>query len=339
MALSLIIFMSTLYLAYAYQIWSNKIISRQVSSPNVVEEINLRSFSYEQLVLATKNFEEEIGRGGSGRVYKGSINSGKEVAVKKLIKMVEEGESEFRNEMKIIGRTHHKNLVQLVGFCTEGSNGLLVYEFMKNGSLANLLFTSEQRPSWNERRRIALEISKGIHYLHDECETRIIHCDIKPQNILMDESWTAKISDFGLSKLLKPDQTRTYTILRGTRGYTAPEWHSNNSPITVKSDVYSFGVMLLEIVCCRKNMDETLRDEEVVLIDWAYHCYEAGEVQNLVIEADHEDMEELEKMVKIGLWCVETEFSLRPTMKQVILMMEGFVATPPPPSPYSSIRG
>ncbi|KAH9717695.1 non-specific serine/threonine protein kinase [Citrus sinensis] len=339
MALSLIIFMSTLYLAYAYQIWSNKIISRQVSSPNVVEEINLRSFSYEQLVLATKNFEEEIGRGGSGRVYKGSINSGKEVAVKKLIKMVEEGESEFRNEMKIIGRTHHKNLVQLVGFCTEGSNGLLVYEFMKNGSLANLLFTSEQRPSWNERRRIALEIAKGIHYLHDECETRIIHCDIKPQNILMDESWTAKISDFGLSKLLKPDQTRTYTILRGTRGYRAPEWHSNNSPITVKSDVYSFGVMLLEIVCCRKNMDETLRDEEVVLIDWAYHCYEAGEVQNLVIEADHVDMEELEKMVKIGLWCVETEFSLRPTMKQVILMMEGFVATPPPPSPYSSIRG
>ncbi|KAK9230321.1 hypothetical protein WN944_023288 [Citrus x changshan-huyou] len=339
MALSLIIFMSTLYLAYAYQIWSNKIISRQVSSPNVVEEINLRSFSYEQLVLATKNFEEEIGRGGSGRVYKGSINGGKEVAVKKLIKMVEEGESEFRNEIKIVGRTHHKNLVQLVGFCTEGSNRLLVYEFMKNGSLANLLFTSEQRPSWNERRRIALEIAKGIHYLHDECETRIIHCDIKPQNILMDESWTAKISDFGLSKLLKPDQTRTYTILRGTRGYRAPEWHSNNSPITVKSDVYSFGVMLLEIVCCRKNMDETLRDEEVVLIDWAYHCYEAGEVQNLVIEADHVDMEELEKMVKIGLWCVETEFSLRPTMKQVILMMEGFVATPPPPSPYSSIRG
>ncbi|KAL9462354.1 hypothetical protein AB3S75_000373 [Citrus x aurantiifolia] len=242
--------------------------------------------------------------------------------------------------MKIIGRTHHKNLVQLAGFCTEGSNRLLVYEFMKNGSLANLLFTSEQRPSWNERRRIALEIAKGIHYLHDECETRIIHCDIKPQNIHMDESWTAKISDFGLSKLLKPDQTRTYTILRGTRGYTAPEWHSNNSPITVKSDVYSFGVMLLEIVCCRKNMDEKLRDEEVVLIDWAYHCYEAGEVQNLVIEEDHVDMEELEKMVKIGLWCVETEFSLRPTMKQVILMMEGFVATPPPPSPYSSsIRG
>ncbi|KAL9459453.1 hypothetical protein AB3S75_002785 [Citrus x aurantiifolia] len=149
-----------------------------------------------------------------------------------------------------------------------------------------------------------------------------------------------EISDFGLSKLLKPDQTRAYTIFRATRGYTAPEWHSNNSPITVKSDVYSFGVMLLEIVCCRKNMDETLRDEEVVLIDWAYHCYEAGEVQNLVIEEDHVDMEELEKMVKIGLWCVETEFSLRPTMKQAILMMEGFVATPPPASPYSSfIRG
>ncbi|KAH9717735.1 non-specific serine/threonine protein kinase [Citrus sinensis] len=261
---SLIIFFSTLYFVLAHQMWSYKIISRQVSSPDVFEEIKLRSFSYEQIVLATENFKEEIGRGGSGRVYKGCINGGKEIAVKKLIKIVEEGESEFRNEMKIIGRIHHKNLVDLVGFCSEGSNRLLV---------------AEQRPSWSERRRIALEIAEGLHYLHDECETRIIHCDIKPHNILMDESWKAKISDFGLSKLLKTDQTRTYTVLRGTRGYTAPEWHSRNNPITVKADVYSFGVMLLEIVCCRKNVDESLRDDEIVLIDWAYQCYEAGELQ------------------------------------------------------------
>lgn len=307
-------------------------------SPDVVQEISLRSFSYEQLVSATENFKEEIGRGGSGRVFKGYINGGKEIAVKKLIKLVEEGEMEFRNEMKIIGRTHHKNLVHLVGFCSEGSNRLLVYEFMKNGSLGDLLFKSEERVNWSERRRIALEIANGLHYLHDECETRIIHCDIKPQNILMDESRTAKISDFGLSKLLKPDQTRTYTMARGTRGYAAPEWYNNNAPITSKADVYSFGVMLLEIICCRKKVDASLRDEEVVLVDWVYQCYRAGELQLLKSEELDASMEEFEKMVKIGLWCVEPELSLRPAMKQVISMMEGIVVTPPPLS-YSSVRG
>ncbi|ESR41063.1 hypothetical protein CICLE_v10027475mg [Citrus x clementina] len=327
-AFSLIIFFSTLYFVLAHQMWSYKIISRQVSSPDVFEEIKLRSFSYEQIVLASENFKEEIGRGGSGRVYKGCINGGKEIAVKKLIKIVEEGESEFRNEMKIIGRIHHKNLVDLVGFCSEGSNRLLVYEFMRNGSLGNLLFRAEQRLSWSERRRIALEIMEGLHYLHDECETRIIHCDIKPHNILMDESWKAKISDFGLSKLLKTDQTRTYTVLRGTRGYTAPELHSRNNRITVKADVYSFGVMLLEIVCCRKNVDESLRDDEIVLIDWAHQCYEAGELQNLVSDQEDVNMEEFENLVKIGLWCVECELNLRPTMKQVIWMMEGIVVIP-----------
>ncbi|KAJ4715255.1 Receptor-like protein kinase 1 [Melia azedarach] len=342
-AFSLLVFMFTGYLVYAHQVWSYKIISRQASnSQDVGGEINLRSFSYRQLVTATDNFKEEIGRGGSGRVYKGSLavnnNGGKEIAVKRLIKMVEDGENEFLNEMRIIGRTHHKNLVNLVGFCSEGSNRLLVYEFMKNGSLENLLFKANKRPSWNERRRIALEIAKGIHYLHEECQTRIIHCDIKPHNILMDECWTAKISDFGLSKLLKPDQTRTYTVARGTRGYAAPEWHGNNLPITVKADVYSYGVMLLEIICCRKKMDASLRDEEIILMDWVCQCYEADEFEKLVQEEDDVEMKEFETMVKIGLLCVENELTLRPTMKEVISMMEGILVTPPPRSPYSSVK-
>jgi serine/threonine protein kinase len=129
--------------------------------------------------------------------------------VKWLEKMMEEREFVFRNEMKINGRTHHKNLLQLIGFYSEGSNRLLVYEFKKNGSLGDLLFKFMRRPSWNEMRRVLLEIARGIHYLREECLTRIIHCDIKPQNILMDESWSARITDFGLSKLLKLDQTRT----------------------------------------------------------------------------------------------------------------------------------
>ncbi|KAG6657362.1 hypothetical protein I3843_04G079200 [Carya illinoinensis] len=321
------------YLLFSHRICSYNVRTGQLNSSDVlIEEINLRSFTYDQLVQATDNFKEEIGRGASGKVYKGSLarNGGQEIAVKRLEKMVDETEVEFRNEMKIIGRTHHKNLVQLIGFCSEGSKRLLVYEFMKNGSLATLLFKSKKRPVWNERMRILIEIARGINYLHEECETRIIHCDIKPQNILMGESWSAKISDFGLSKLLKPDQTRTYTTARGTRGYVAPEWYKSNAPITVKADVYSFGVVLFEIICCRKNMELAVPDEEIVLMDWIYECYVGGELGKVVGE-EVVDMAELEKTVKVGLWCVHTEAVQRPSMKSVITMLEGNVVTPVPP--------
>jgi tRNA A-37 threonylcarbamoyl transferase component Bud32 len=339
-SLSIFIFLLSGYLIFTYRAWGYKMLTTQSNPPDVIEEINVRSFTYDQLVKATDNFKEEVGRGASGKVYKGSLkamNGGQEIAVKRLEKMVEERESVFRNEMKIIGRTHHKNLLQLIGFCSEGSNRLLVYEFMKNGSLGDLLFKLMRRPSWNERRRILLEIARGIHYLHEECQTRIIHCDIKPQNILMDESWSAMISDFGLSKLLKPDQTRTYTRARGTRGYVAPEWEQSNAPITVKADVYSFGVLLLEIICCRKNFVLAGPEEEMVLTDWIYKCYLAGELKEAVGETEL-DMEELEKMVKVGLWCVHTEAVRRPSMKSVIMMLEGTVVTEAPPPPHSHVN-
>jgi hypothetical protein len=339
--LSIFLFLFSGYLIFKYQIWGNRMRIRKSNPPDVVQEINVTSFTYDQLVKATNNFREEIGRGASGKVYKGSLQAmnggGQEIAVKRLEKMVEERESVFKNEMKIIGRTHHKNLLQLIGFCSEGSNRLLVYEFMKNGSLGDLLFKSRSRPSWNERRRILVEIARGIHYLHEECQTRIIHCDIKPHNILMDESGSAKISDFGLSKLLKPDQTKTYTMARGTRGYVAPEWDQSNAPITVKADVYSFGVLLLEIVCCRKNLVLAGPEEEMVLTDWVYKCYLAGELEEVVDETEL-DMEELEKVVKVGLWCVHTEAALRPSMKSVIMMLEGTVVTQAPPPPSSHVN-
>uniref|UniRef100_A0A6N2LA58 Receptor-like serine/threonine-protein kinase n=1 Tax=Salix viminalis TaxID=40686 RepID=A0A6N2LA58_SALVM len=333
-AFSLVILASSGYLIYTHQIWSLKVMTRKDCPPDVLRDINLTSFSYDQLAVATNDFMEEIGKGASGKVYKGSVpeNGGKEIAVKRLEKLVEDGEREFQNEMKIIGRTHHKNLVRLIGFCCEGSNRLLVYELMKNGSLGNLIFKNKKPPSWEVRTRIALEVAKGLHYLHEECETRIIHCDIKPHNVLMDESLSAKISDFGLSKLLKPDQTRTYTIPRGTRGYEAPEWHRHNTPVTTKADVFSFGILLLEIVSCRKNVDLLAPDDEIILMDWVQGCYGAGELKKVVGEVEV-NLEELEKMVKIGLWCVQTEIDLRPTMKQVILMMDGTIVTPPPPPP------
>ena len=297
------------------------------------EEVTLRLFTYNELKRVTKGFKEELGKGSFGAVYKGAIGKGKKlVAVKRLEKLVEEGEREFRAEMRAIGRTHHRNLVRLLGFCTEDSKRLLVYEYMSNGSLAELLFRAILRPDWTERLRIALDVARGILYLHEECEAPIIHCDIKPQNILMDDCWNAKISDFGLAKFLMPDQTRTFTGARGTRGYVAPEWHKN-IPISVKADVYSYGIVLLEIVCCRKNIDVNASTaEEIVLSSWAFRCYAARELYKLVIGEEVDKMS-LENMVQVGLWCIQEEPALRPSMKSVVLMLEGITEVPVPPCP------
>ncbi|XP_058099193.1 G-type lectin S-receptor-like serine/threonine-protein kinase LECRK2 [Magnolia sinica] len=297
------------------------------------ETSGLRSFSYSELVKATDDFKEEVGRGGFGTVYKGVLyNSHMKVAVKKLEKLVEEGEREFRTEMRVIGKIHHRNLVRLLGFCDEGSVRLLVYEFISNGSLANLLFKAQSRPQWNERLRIALDVARGIFYLHEECEPRVIHCDIKPQNILMDDAWTPKISDFGLAKLLMGDQTRTLTGIRGTRGYLAPEWHKN-MPISVKTDVYSFGIVLLEIICCRRNLELEVADDEIILTEWVYRCFEAGDLHKLLDEEDEVESRILDSMVKVGLWCIQEEPALRPSMKNVIRMLEGNMDIPIPPRP------
>ncbi|KAI3468046.1 hypothetical protein Pfo_024709 [Paulownia fortunei] len=299
----------------------------------LAKELTLRLYSYKELKEATKGFKEELGKGSFGAVYRGTVKNGEKlVAVKRLQKLVEEGEREFQSEMRVIGKTHHKNLVRLLGYCTEGSNRLLVYEYMSSGSLANLLFQSERRPDWHERVRIALDVARGILYLHEECEAPIIHCDIKPQNILMDEFWTAKISDFGLAKLLMPDQTRTFTDTRGTRGYVAPEWQKN-MPISLKVDVYSYGIVLLEIICCRRSIDLSVsRPEEIQLSGWAYSCFAAGELGKLVGN-EEVDKKSLERMVTVALWCIQADPILRPSMKGVVLMLEGFTNISWPPCP------
>ncbi|XP_034899924.1 G-type lectin S-receptor-like serine/threonine-protein kinase LECRK1 [Populus alba] len=302
----------------------------------LAHELSLRAFSYRELKNATKGFREELGKGSFGTVYKGTLYKGKKViAVKRLEKLVSEGEREFLTEMRSIGKTHHKNLVRLLGYCTEDSQRLLVYEYMSNGSLADLLFRTERIPNWSHRVKIALDIARGILYLHEECEAPIIHCDIKPQNILMDDFWNAKISDFGLAKLLVPDQTRTFTIVRGTRGYLAPEWHKN-TPISVKADVYSYGVMLLEIVFRRRNIETNVsRPEEVILSNWAYELMVARELDKLDLGEDV-DLQNFEKMVMVGMWCIQDEPGIRPSMKSVVLMLEGITDVSVPPHPTSA---
>ncbi|XP_077236531.1 G-type lectin S-receptor-like serine/threonine-protein kinase LECRK4 [Tasmannia lanceolata] len=330
-AFSIAVFIVSAFLIYKHRVHRYKRLEEAMNF-SLTEEIALRFFSYDELLKATDGFKEELGRGAFGTVYKGSLSNGggRAIAVKRLDKVIEEGEKEFRAETRAIGRTHHRNLVRLLGFCDEGPHRLLVYEYMGSGSLANLIFKDNIRLDWKERVRIAIDVARGILYLHEDCEPHIIHCDIKPQNILMDALWTAKISDFGLAKLLMPNQTKTFTQIRGTRGYVAPEWHRNR-PISVKADVYSFGIVLLEIVCCRRNLDLNAADEQIVLCEWVYSCFLDGELRKIL---GGEGVEEatLERMVKVGLWCIQDEPHLRPSMKTVVLMLEGNRDVPIPPS-------
>ncbi|MCL7032910.1 hypothetical protein MKW94_020168 [Papaver nudicaule] len=300
---------------------------------------SLRSFTYLELEEATDGFKEELGRGAFGIVYKGLIeemSSTEYIAVKKLDKVFREGDKEFKAEVNAIGQTHHKNLVRLLGFCEEGQHRILVYEFMSNSSLADHLF-GICKPDWNQRVQIAFGISRGLMYLHEECSTQIIHCDIKPQNILLDDNFRARISDFGLAKLLVSNETRTCTGIRGTRGYVAPEWF-RNTPVSAKVDVYSFGVMLLEIVCCRKGVELEPGKEEVkaILTDWAYDCFIHEKLQDLVADDEEvmNDMKRFERLVMIAIWCIQEEPSLRPSMKTVTQMLEGVLEVSVPPCPY-----
>ncbi|PWA61740.1 Bulb-type lectin domain-containing protein [Artemisia annua] len=319
-----------------FQIYKKKARNSHPSSKAV--ETNLPHFTYQELVKATDGFKDELGRGAIGIVYKGVIGT-RTVAVKKLQTVDQNAQKEFKAEVNTIAKTHHKNLVQLLGYCDDGDQQLLVYEYMSNATLAVFLF-GETRPSWKQRSDIGVGIAKGLAYLHEECSTQIIHCDIKPQNILLDEYYNAKISDFGLAKHLMMNQSRTNTGIRGTKGYVAPEWF-RNTLITVKVDVYSFGVLLLEIISCRRSVHFDSNNEDVeVLTDWAWDCYQEGKMDAFVGN-DLEDLDEFKKLttfVMVALWCVQENPSLRPTMRKVVQMLEGVVEVtePPCPPPFSS---
>eukprot|EP01018_Ginkgo_biloba_P011460 Gb_02501 [translate_table: standard] len=215
----------------------------------------LTTFSYRELQTATKNFSDRLGGGGFGSVFKGTLQDNSLVAVKKL-EGLSQGEKQFRMEVSTIGTIQHVNLVRLRGFCSEGSKRLLVYEYMPNGSLNSFLFgkgnSEHEVLDWKTRFGIALGTARGIVYLHEKCRDCIIHCDIKPENILLDANFCPKVADFGLAKLVGREFSHVLTTMRGTRGYLAPEWLSG-LPITAKADVYSFGMTLLEIIAGRRT--------------------------------------------------------------------------------------
>ncbi|KAK3000103.1 hypothetical protein RJ639_023317 [Escallonia herrerae] len=287
-------------------IYNNKLTRNRKGESGL--ERNLRCFTYRELLHATNGFKEELGRGSFGVVYKGVVemSSSSLIAVKKLDR-IQDGDNEFKTEVNVIGQAHHKNLVRLLGFCDEGAHRMLVYEFMSNGNLAGFLF-GELKLSWDQRTQIAIGIARGLFYLHDECSNQIIHCDVKPQNILLDDYYSARISDFGLAKLLRMDQSETHTAIRGTKGYVAPEWF-RNMPITVKADVYNFGVLLLEIICSRRNVDMEIGEDKAILTYWAYDCYLEGTIDALV-EDDMDaisDQKKLRRFLMVAIWCIQED--------------------------------
>nr|CAD1842725.1 unnamed protein product [Ananas comosus var. bracteatus] len=301
-----------------------------------------RRYAYTDLIAITSHFREKLGQGGYGSVSKGVLPGGVLVAVKMLNNSRCNGE-EFINEVSTIGRIHHVNVVKLVGFCSEGSKRALVYEYMPNGSLDKHIFstngvTGRRTFTWDKLNDIALGIARGINYLHQGCDKRILHFDIKPQNILLDRNFTPKVSDFGLAKLYPKDTSRVLiSTTRGTTGYIAPELISRSfGVISDKSDVYSFGMLLMEMAGGRRNADPRAENSsQAYYPSWIYDRLTQPEISEISTTFDISEGER--KLCIVGLWCIQVRPSARPAMSKVIEMLETDVETlEMPPKPFFS---
>ncbi|XAR55613.1 Non-specific serine/threonine protein kinase [Bertholletia excelsa] len=301
-------------------------------------------FSYKDLQYVTKGFKEKLGAGEFGAAYRGALASGTTVAVKQL-EGIKQGERQFRREITSLICTHHLNLVRLIGFCAEGRHRILVYEFMKNGSLENSLFTTEEEKSrkwlnWGQRFNIAIGTARAITYLHEECEHRILHYDIKPGNILLDEHYNPIVSDFCLAELINPiNRCQKLTNSAGSRGYVAPEW-LENMQMTSKSDVYSFGMVLLEIVSGRRSYQVSHETNGKTVSLWAYEEFEKGNAKGImdrrIADCEELDMEQVRRVIQVSFWCIQREPCRRPTMGKVVQMLEGVSKIEKPPAPHVS---
>ncbi|RHN75630.1 putative protein kinase RLK-Pelle-SD-2b family [Medicago truncatula] len=293
-------------------------------------------FGYKDLHNATKNFTEKLGGSGFGSVFKGALADSSMVAVKKL-EGTSQGEKQFRTKVSIIGTMQHVNLVRLRGFCSKGTKRLLVYDYMPNRSLDFHLFgnNSSEVLGWKMRYQIALGIARGLIYLHEKCEECIIHCDIKPENILLDADFCPKVADFGVAKLIGRDFRRILTNMEGSRGYLSPEWISR-AAITAKSDVYSYGMMLFEVVSGKRNSDPSADDQNTFFPTLAATVVNQG--GSILTLLDHRlegnaDIEEVTEMIKVASWCVQENETQRPTMRQAVQILEGTLNVNLPPIP------
>ncbi|GLJ22413.1 hypothetical protein SUGI_0421890 [Cryptomeria japonica] len=293
--------------------------------------------SLEALAEATHNFHDnnKLGEGGFGSVYRGTNRDGKEIAVKKLSARSSQGTKEFMNEVKLMANVQHRNLVKLLGCCAEGDERLLVYEYFANKSLDTFLFhpTKHRKLDWQKRYNIITGIARGLLYLHEDSQLKIIHRDIKANNILLDDKLNLKIADFGLARLFPEDETQIQTRVAGTYGYMAPEY-AMRGQLSVKADVYSFGVLLLEIVSGRKNTDFNLPQDIQNLLEWAWRLYRGGDVISMVESTIKEScpQDRVRRCIHVALLCVQEDATVRPAMSNVIIMLSSNAVTLPNPT-------
>ncbi|KAK8310142.1 hypothetical protein V6Z12_D02G167500 [Gossypium hirsutum] len=294
-------------------------------------------FDFNAVRVATDNFSDAnlLGRGGFGSVYKGQLEDGRKVAVKRLSESSGQGEQEFKNEVMLLAKLQHRNLVRLLGLSFEQKERILIYEFLPNSSLDNFIFDPVKCLilNWEKRYKIIEGIAKGLLYLHEDSQYRIIHRDLKPANILLDEEMNPKISDFGMAKLFTVDQTRADTSkVVGTYGYMAPEyaWHGQYS---VKSDVYSFGVLVLEIISGKKISSFSNQEVGDSLLTHAWRNWREGtplEVVDPILRDGSRS--EIMRCIHLGLLCVQDNIDSRPTMASVVLMLSSYSISLPVPS-------
>ncbi|KAL9243533.1 hypothetical protein vseg_017408 [Gypsophila vaccaria] len=306
-------------------------------------------FDFNTLKLATRNFsiENKLGEGGFGAVYMGALDNGVQLAIKRLSANSGQGTKEFMTEARLLAKLQHRNLVKLMGFCTEGDEKLLVYEFMSNASLDGFLFDPSLRKrhllDWVIRYRIIMGIARGLQYLHEDSRLTIIHRDLKPGNILLDNEMNPKIADFGLAKLCGGAQKFGNTSrIAGTPGYMAPEYMTTGE-FSDKSDVYSFGIMLLEILSGENNIKyyysqkkESQRKEDLPAYAWRLWNEERSpEFGDPVLSSDCSG-NNMTRCIQIGLLCLQANADDRPTMALVVFMLTGSVDLPVPQAPAMS---
>ncbi|KAL5543762.1 hypothetical protein UlMin_007546 [Ulmus minor] len=285
------------------------------------------TFSYAELKTATNDFDSanKLGEGGFGPVFKGTLEDGRVVAVKQLSVTSHQGKHQFVTEIATISAVQHRNLVKLYGCCLEGSKRLLVYEYLENKSLDQALFAGKNRLmlNWSTRFDICLGVARGLAYLHEESRVRIVHRDVKSSNILLDSDLVPKISDFGLAKLYDDKKTHISTRVAGTIGYLAPEY-AMRGHLTEKTDVFAFGVVALELVSGRSNSDQSLEEQKIYLLEWAWNLHEQNcEVELVDPELSQFDEEEARRIIGVALLCTQTSPTTRPSMSRVVAMLSG----------------